>query len=237
MVALCSTCNTERAALRRPKTREQVRQAAAPARPLREPQPPNAAPHPARCPPARCRRRAGAPLLPLALGAPVAAAAASRATHSAPHPTPKPHPRQSPPARPARPTQNPNPQLCRPCFFRALEDEVHATITACGLFARGERVAVAASGGKDSTVLAHMLTLLNARHEWVSGLYGVLRAFGGVAGLPELWFLFSVLGRRAAAGVQHTPRTQRPVLVNPSPTLHPAPTNRTCQGKTASSCH
>jgi cytoplasmic tRNA 2-thiolation protein 1 len=34
-----------------------------------------------------------------------------------------------------------------------------------GLFRRGERVAVAASGGKDSTVLAHMLTLLNARHE------------------------------------------------------------------------
>jgi cytoplasmic tRNA 2-thiolation protein 1 len=42
---------------------------------------------------------------------------------------------------------------------------VHRTIVSSRLFTRGERVAVAASGGKDSTVLAHMLTLLNARHE------------------------------------------------------------------------
>jgi hypothetical protein len=67
------------------------------------------------------------------------------------------------PSRPARPWSHP--QLCRPCFYAALEDEVHATIVSNGLFRRGERVAVAASGGKDSTVLAHMLTLLNARHE------------------------------------------------------------------------
>jgi hypothetical protein len=56
------------------------------------------------------------------------------------------------------------PQVCRGCFYRALEDEVHATITGARLFRPGERVAVAASGGKDSTVLAHMLTTLNARH-------------------------------------------------------------------------
>lgn len=55
-------------------------------------------------------------------------------------------------------------QLCKACFFAALEEEVHATITSNALFKRGERVAVAASGGKDSTVLAHMLTTLNARH-------------------------------------------------------------------------
>lgn len=56
-------------------------------------------------------------------------------------------------------------QLCKECFYTALEDEVHQTIVANRLFKRGERVAVAASGGKDSTVLAHMLTLLNQRHE------------------------------------------------------------------------
>jgi cytoplasmic tRNA 2-thiolation protein 1 len=33
------------------------------------------------------------------------------------------------------------------------------------LFKAGERVAIAASGGKDSTVLAHMVTLLNKRHK------------------------------------------------------------------------
>jgi hypothetical protein len=57
------------------------------------------------------------------------------------------------------------PQLCKECFYTALEDEVHQTIVNNRLFKRGERVAVAASGGKDSTVLAHMLTLLNDRHE------------------------------------------------------------------------
>lgn len=56
-------------------------------------------------------------------------------------------------------------QLCRECFYAALEEEVHQTIVGARLFRPGERVAVAASGGKDSTVLAHMLTTLNARHK------------------------------------------------------------------------
>lgn len=56
-------------------------------------------------------------------------------------------------------------QLCRDCFYKCLEDEVHQTIVSNKLFKPGERVAVAASGGKDSTVLAHMLTLLNERHK------------------------------------------------------------------------
>lgn len=56
-------------------------------------------------------------------------------------------------------------QLCRECFYEALEDEVHETIIANNLFKRGERVALAASGGKDSTVLAHIVTTLNRRYE------------------------------------------------------------------------
>ncbi|GBF93400.1 hypothetical protein Rsub_06438 [Raphidocelis subcapitata] len=75
-------------------------------------------------------------------------------------------------------------QLCRPCFFRALEDEVHATITSCRLFRAGERVAVAASGGKDSTVLAHMLTLLNARHGYGLDLL-LLSIDEGIAGYRD----------------------------------------------------
>jgi hypothetical protein len=37
-------------------------------------------------------------------------------------------------------------QLCRECFYEALEHEVHQTIIANALFQPGERVAVAASG-------------------------------------------------------------------------------------------
>jgi len=57
-------------------------------------------------------------------------------------------------------------QLCRECFYTALEEEVHATIVQHSLFKPGERVALAASGGKDSTVLAHIVTTLNRRHNY-----------------------------------------------------------------------
>lgn len=56
-------------------------------------------------------------------------------------------------------------QLCKECFYQCLEDEVHHTIITNDLFKPGERVAIAASGGKDSTVLAHLMTLLNERHK------------------------------------------------------------------------
>jgi cytoplasmic tRNA 2-thiolation protein 1 len=56
--------------------------------------------------------------------------------------------------------------LCRECFYTALEEEVHHTIITNKLFKRGERVALAASGGKDSTVLAHIVTTLNARYDY-----------------------------------------------------------------------
>lgn len=54
--------------------------------------------------------------------------------------------------------------LCKECFFKAFENEIHATIQQSTLFKCGDRVAVAASGGKDSTVLAYVLKLLNERH-------------------------------------------------------------------------
>ena len=59
-----------------------------------------------------------------------------------------------------------NQSLCRECFYLAFETEVHETIRANKLFSRGERVALAASGGKDSTVLAHVVTLLNKRYDY-----------------------------------------------------------------------
>ena len=59
----------------------------------------------------------------------------------------------------------PIPQVCRGCFYGAFELEIHETITSTNMFKRGERVAIAASGGKDSTVLAHLLTTLNERYK------------------------------------------------------------------------
>jgi len=43
---------------------------------------------------------------------------------------------------------------------------VHNTIIRSQLFRRGEKVGIAASGGKDSTVLAHLMTLLNDRYDY-----------------------------------------------------------------------
>lgn len=57
-------------------------------------------------------------------------------------------------------------KLCRECFITVFEDEVHHTITSSKLFYPGERVAIGASGGKDSTVLASVLKTLNERHNY-----------------------------------------------------------------------
>mmetsp|Transcript_2435 Transcript_2435/g.3704 ORF Transcript_2435/g.3704 Transcript_2435/m.3704 type:complete len:331 (-) Transcript_2435:480-1472(-) len=57
-------------------------------------------------------------------------------------------------------------KLCKDCFYEAFEDEIHQTIMDNSLFKPGERVAVGASGGKDSTVLAHVLCLLNRKYNY-----------------------------------------------------------------------
>ncbi|XP_026888674.2 cytoplasmic tRNA 2-thiolation protein 1 [Electrophorus electricus] len=56
--------------------------------------------------------------------------------------------------------------LCKGCFFWAFEEETHRTITSARLFDRGETVAIGASGGKDSTVLAYVLKVLNERYDY-----------------------------------------------------------------------
>ncbi|KAF2812252.1 adenine nucleotide alpha hydrolases-like protein [Mytilinidion resinicola] len=57
-------------------------------------------------------------------------------------------------------------KLCKPCFISVFEAEIHHTITTNSLFHRGERIAVGASGGKDSTVLASVLKTLNERYDY-----------------------------------------------------------------------
>ncbi|KAK3603404.1 hypothetical protein CHS0354_009383 [Potamilus streckersoni] len=56
--------------------------------------------------------------------------------------------------------------LCKECFFLAFEEEVHQTITDASLFIKGETVAIGASGGKDSTVLAYVMKILNERYDY-----------------------------------------------------------------------
>ncbi|KAG0265834.1 cytosolic thiouridylase subunit Ctu1 [Mortierella polycephala] len=85
-------------------------------------------------------------------------------------------------AKPAKPLRNPcnlcqsvrailkrpktGQQLCKECFFHVFETEIHNTIVDNKLFKRGDRIAIGASGGKDSTVLAYVMKLLNDRYDY-----------------------------------------------------------------------
>lgn len=74
--------------------------------------------------------------------------------------------------------------LCKICFFRVFEDEIHQTIIKNQLFKSGEYVAIAASGGKDSTTLAYIMKLLNERHDY--GLQLVLLSIDeGITGYRD----------------------------------------------------
>lgn len=56
--------------------------------------------------------------------------------------------------------------MCKECFFDAFETEIHYTIVESNLFQPGQTVAIAASGGKDSTVLAYVMKLLNKKYNY-----------------------------------------------------------------------
>ncbi|XP_027048136.1 cytoplasmic tRNA 2-thiolation protein 1-like isoform X2 [Pocillopora damicornis] len=56
--------------------------------------------------------------------------------------------------------------LCKDCFFVTFEKEVHHTIISNKLFSKGQVVAIGASGGKDSTVLAYVLKKLNQEYDY-----------------------------------------------------------------------
>ncbi|KAJ0164818.1 Cytoplasmic tRNA 2-thiolation protein 1 [Colletotrichum tanaceti] len=57
-------------------------------------------------------------------------------------------------------------KLCKACFISVFEEEVHHTIISSSIFSPGEKVAIGASGGKDSTVLASVLKDLNERYHY-----------------------------------------------------------------------
>ena len=100
-------------------------------------------------------------------------------------------------------------QVCKSCFFEVFETEVHNTIIeGKGIFRKGEKVAIGASGGKglskgssglykltpDSTVLAHVLSVLNKRYEYDLDLY-LLSIDEGITGYRDdsLEVLFSLV--------------------------------------------
>lgn len=73
---------------------------------------------------------------------------------------------------------------CRDCFFRSFEDEIHHTIVSNNLFQRGDKVAIGASGGKDSTVLAYLMKSLNERHDYGLDLF-LLSIDEGITGYRD----------------------------------------------------
>ncbi|KAJ0963489.1 hypothetical protein J5N97_028611 [Dioscorea zingiberensis] len=75
-------------------------------------------------------------------------------------------------------------QICRECFYVVFEDEIHRTIVDNHLFKPGERVAIGASGGKDSTVLAYVLSELNRRHNYGLDLF-LLSVDEGITGYRD----------------------------------------------------
>ena len=74
--------------------------------------------------------------------------------------------------------------ICLPCFFQEFEDEIHYSIVSNNVFKRGERVAIGASGGKDSTVLAHTLNLLNKKYDYGLDLF-LLSIDEGITGYRD----------------------------------------------------
>lgn len=74
--------------------------------------------------------------------------------------------------------------VCKECFYQQFETEIHDTITSHSLFNRGDRVAIGASGGKDSTVLAYVLSLLNKRHDYGLDLF-LLSVDEGITGYRD----------------------------------------------------
>ncbi|KAL6912086.1 hypothetical protein ACP4OV_000891 [Aristida adscensionis] len=75
-------------------------------------------------------------------------------------------------------------QICRECFYIVFEDEIHQTIVDNTLFKAGERVAIGASGGKDSTVLAYVLSELNLRYNYGLDLF-LLSVDEGITGYRD----------------------------------------------------
>ncbi|CAA6656068.1 unnamed protein product [Spirodela intermedia] len=75
-------------------------------------------------------------------------------------------------------------QICKECFYAVFEEEIHTVIVDNNLFKAGERVAIGASGGKDSTVLAYVLSKLNGQYNYGLDLF-LLSVDEGITGYRD----------------------------------------------------
>ena len=50
--------------------------------------------------------------------------------------------------------------ICRECFYNVFEEEIHQTIIQSNLFKKGEKVAIAASGGKGEDLVLEIVELI-----------------------------------------------------------------------------
>ncbi|KAI5669046.1 hypothetical protein M9H77_18899 [Catharanthus roseus] len=75
-------------------------------------------------------------------------------------------------------------QICKDCFYEVFEEEIHRVIVDNQLFKSGERIAIGASGGKDSTVLAYVMSELNHRHNYGLDLF-LLSVDEGITGYRD----------------------------------------------------
>ncbi|KAL8459220.1 hypothetical protein ACS0TY_036625 [Phlomoides rotata] len=75
-------------------------------------------------------------------------------------------------------------QICKECFYEVFEDEIHRVIVDNHLFKPGERIAIGASGGKDSTVLAYVMSELNRKHDYGLDLF-LLSVDEGITGYRD----------------------------------------------------
>lgn len=74
--------------------------------------------------------------------------------------------------------------ICQGCFFSVFEQEIHETIVNNNLFRPGDRIAIGTSGGKDSTVINHVLNKLNKQYKYGVDLF-MLSIDEGIAGYRD----------------------------------------------------
>ncbi|ANQ09269.1 Cytoplasmic tRNA 2-thiolation protein 1 [Plasmodium coatneyi] len=62
-------------------------------------------------------------------------------------------------------------KLCRDCFTEGFEEDVHATIVKKNMFHEKDKICIAVSGGKDSSVLAHVLVHIKKKYNYKWDLF------------------------------------------------------------------
>ncbi|SCO68267.1 cytoplasmic tRNA 2-thiolation protein 1, putative [Plasmodium vivax] len=62
-------------------------------------------------------------------------------------------------------------KLCRDCFTEGFEEHVHETILKKRMFEEKDKICIAVSGGKDSSVLAHVLVQIRRKHNYKWDLF------------------------------------------------------------------